>query len=322
MLNLVSVGSHRSTQLISIFLKCAVSVGMIWWLLKSFPIGFSFPKLTLPVVFGLIVSFILMFVQLLLLSRRWQIVTTIIEDQEDSRQNFWFFFRTTWLSMAVSQVLPALIAGDAMRIGALKLIGMRVAVATRSVLIDRIIGLIGLTFLTFPAVAIICYRGSLAPKAWLYGLVFLAVLVASLAVVEQRSKFRSRVLAVLSTRLKSYTNTTGLMVLSLSLVGHAISVFIFVSLASSFGLEISLIDGFLVFPIALFAAMLPFSFGGWGVRELAVAHAMVLFEKPEAIGLQASIIFGMFQFVSALPSVFLWLFKKSNSRPIIGTPKI
>jgi glycosyltransferase 2 family protein len=95
----------------------------------------------------------------------------------------------------------------------------------------------------------------------------------------------------------------------MSIAGHAISVLIFQLLADAYGLGIPLSTTLIVFPAALLMSILPISFGGWGVREASVVYGLSLYGIPEHDALLASLLFGTFQLVAAIPSVvgfFSW----------------
>lgn len=308
----------RARNTVVLLAKLGLSTGLLFWLASKFRFDFTWPQLQSNGIALLLVCIAIGVLQICILSFRWQITTKTLAGTDVERLTagvtFPTYLKLTWLGQAVSQVLPAVIAGDGLRIAGLKLAGLPLLFATQSVFVDRIIGFLGLALLVVPGVIV---AGKTADFLFLQTLmltvvggVFCSVLLLKSGLVSKtlNSLQRFEVLAA------SLLRPIGGLLLAQAVAGHALSVVIFWLLCLSFGLNISLTLCFLTVPLALMLAILPFSFGGWGVRELAVIHALGAFGVSSAFALQASLIFGMSQLLVSLPSAFLLIGAGASNR--------
>ena len=90
-----------------------------------------------------------------------------------------------------------------------------------------------------------------------------------------------------------------------SLLAHLLAVAIAWTLAQGMGLELSVLQALALFPLVLFAALVPVSVGGWGVREGAAVLVFVPIGWTAADAVALSLLFGLTQVVAASPGVLL-----------------
>jgi uncharacterized membrane protein YbhN (UPF0104 family) len=76
--------------------------------------------------------------------------------------------------------------------------------------------------------------------------------------------------------------------------------------AMGIGLNLSLLDCVVLFPIVVLVATLPISIGGWGVRESAAITVFALAGVSQPNALALSIIFGLAGIIVTLPGAVLW----------------
>jgi uncharacterized membrane protein YbhN (UPF0104 family) len=90
------------------------------------------------------------------------------------------------------------------------------------------------------------------------------------------------------------------------LIGHLFAIACAVAIARGLHLVLSVPDALLLFPVVLLAGMLPFSIGGWGVREAAAISVFSFVGMPPGGALATSLLFGLTQMaVSGLGSLIL-----------------
>lgn len=278
--------------------KIAVSATLLYLLWSNLPEKISLPVLAQHGIWLFLFALLLEAVKLALLSVRWARVTQLLMPAGLPLTRY---FSLTWVSSAISQVLPALVAGDGYRIAGLQGAGLSWGNATRSVLADRIVGFIGLGLL------MLLWGVSEAQQvaSWLLHPASLVLLggIAALLLGTVVAMHRHGVTA----QLQLTETGSWLAFILLAVAGHLLGVLQFVTISKAFSVHLPLETAILVLPTAFFMAMIPVSFGGWGVREAAVVYGFSRFGLAPEDALLASVVFGMFQICAGLPSALLLL---------------
>lgn len=103
-------------------------------------------------------------------------------------------------------------------------------------------------------------------------------------------------------------------VLGLTLAAHAAMLAAYLAALAGLGIDISRpeIAGALL--IVMFAASLPISFGGWGLRELSAAHALGLVGIPAATAVAGSALVGLLSLGATLFPVAVLITQRSRLR--------
>lgn len=188
------------------------------------------------------------------------------------------------LTQSASQVLPSSIGGDAVRVIALKRLGMALAPAMLSVGMDRVAGLMGLIGLVLFALAL----GGVPRGAEDAAMAAAITAVASvlLILLGPWIAARPRIVA-LATRLgveRALAATSRLLrdplaalaLLAMSIVPHALNVAMAWCAARALGLDVGWDILLIAVPLALLVMTLPISVAGWGVREAVLIFALGL----------------------------------------------
>ncbi|MFN4142816.1 lysylphosphatidylglycerol synthase transmembrane domain-containing protein [Aestuariivirga sp.] len=299
-----SSGRGRTKVIALIAAKIALSGGLLYWLWSRLPPAGEWPQVELAVPSLVMASAAIALVQFATLALRWRMTTAVLLGDAQALPSFRRFLAVTWLSSAVGQVLPAVIGSDGLRIAALRLEGVSWSGAAMSVVIDRVIGLAGLLLLLLPVL--------MADPRWLLwpdvsSAALSAAGVAAAAFLALLYSVGRKEAAALLRRIPARVAAPAIqkapLLVVLAAAGHALSVLIFVLLARAFALDVPFAAAMSVFPLALLASMLPISFGGWGVRELTVVHGLSLYGIAQQDALLASIFFGIFQLIAAIPAV-------------------
>jgi uncharacterized membrane protein YbhN (UPF0104 family) len=95
-------------------------------------------------------------------------------------------------------------------------------------------------------------------------------------------------------------------ILLTSLIIQFINVAVIFSLINGMGAEVSMWQCLMIVPTVMLISLLPFSIAGWGLRESAMATGFSLIHAPAAAALAASVMFGIFTLLLALPGGVLW----------------
>jgi uncharacterized membrane protein YbhN (UPF0104 family) len=243
----------------------------------------------------LVIGLVLLFVQQCIAAVRWRLIAVELHLPRSSMP---FFLLWHGIGTTAGQVLPSTIGGDAVRAFAL-LNPKQLAPAVRSVLADRLVGMIVLSLLVVVGFA-------LAPSifarnyALLGALAFaLAGIVVSILLTVLSAKLTSRNLVVRAVRtigadLKGLAGAQSCgPVLAQSLTIHLLSVGAFIAFARAVGIADPdpIVFGSVICS-ALLASVLPISIGGWGLREgFVVITAGILGTSAEA-AISVSVLFG------------------------------
>ena len=295
-------GPRARKALFIVLLKLCLSAGFFYWIWTALPDGTDWMELRLVHPFLLLICIMAVVLQNGLLAFRWLKTTRQITDvsQELPAFRFWRFFQLTWLSQAISQVLPALVGGDGFRIAGLHYDGVPLGTSTKSVIADRLLGLAGLLVLIIPGIAASGLMSQ--PPLWVIAVAAVCALVAAAFVYSARHWLATGFVRY-GGGLQRLFGVDGLALLVMAIAGHGFSVLIFQLLSTAYGIDIPVTTTLIVFPAALLMSILPISLGGWGVREASVVYGLSKYGIPEHDALLASLIFGTFQVCAAIPSI-------------------
>jgi glycosyltransferase 2 family protein len=217
--------------------------------------------------------------------------------------------RVNWASLAVGQIALGTLSGDAVRVVALANAGTGWGQSMKLIIVDRLIGLAALVLLGVVALAFVLDPG--AGLALL--LLTLAVAGASLAAIRHvsrrsmRSATSARVAEIAAILWSLVCTPGGWACLGLALLAHVLSVAIFYATAKGFGLVPPMPETLVAVPAGLLSSVLPVSFGGWGVRELAIAASYQAMNVKFDTAVLASVLFGISNIAMNAPGlVTMW----------------
>lgn len=243
---------------------------------------------------------------ILLLAWRWRFVVSKQRGGRQAVPGIGSFLRLTWLALATNQVLPSVVAGDALRVSLLARRGIPAIKAAGSVVVDRFYGLAALAFMCLPA-------------AWLMGadllrpsIVVIACLVATAAMAVAVSFAVPRAIDLLKRiRLAAGSMTSlrdSLVIVPAAVAGHLANIAIFLIIADALGVGLPVLPATAVMAAVLLAGVLPFSVAGWGIREFSLVHAFGGMGIDQEKVVLASVAYGLvLLFTQALGfSLLIW----------------
>ena len=133
-------------RMLSIIIKVGIAAGIIGYMVYKGKLDFSIMATSVEYKLTWIVCFAVMFLNVLLTTFRWKI---LLEIKTKSELPLMVLTKLTWIGLFFSTVLPGIVTGDIVKLVYAKDLDNRLTKTylLTSVLMDRIIGLIGLLFL-------------------------------------------------------------------------------------------------------------------------------------------------------------------------------
>lgn len=245
---------------------------------------------------ALLAAVILQLSIVLILGWRWRSIVAAVGQVASFGWAARLTFATTFLNM----ILPLSLGGDAGRVWLGRQAGVDLPTGLTVAILDRLAGLVGLSLL-------LCVSAILLPAGWLptgvrlcmvLSFPFMLVglwLVTAFSGAGVSHWFALQWLGDVSAKAKLFVRQPGSLCLAVvqSLVGHMMSVTIVFVSAKGLGIPLSFAHALLLVPVILFATMLPFSIGGWGLREASAIAVLSLAGVPAESALALALIFGL-----------------------------
>jgi glycosyltransferase 2 family protein len=309
-----SLRSLSKGQSAAFALKIAVIVACFWYLLRH--IDVTELQRTLPGLDArwLLLAIVLMALQIPLIGLRWLQIVKVLRMR--GSQLTWF-----WMSVAVvigqffGQILPV-IAGDGVRVWFLGRFANDWRNAMISVMIDRCVG-IGL-LLTF-TLAILLLPSSFGAFDQDRGRVAAAValiVVIGLICLLLGARWSPRLAGLRYGHwIEQFFNgaraaifgSRSAAILAIGCITHMLTIAAVWSLGQAQGLALSPADAAVLFAVMVGVALIPFTIGGWGLRELAVVSLFGNYGLTPERALVFSMYFGVVNIIALLPGALAWL---------------
>ncbi len=258
-------------------------------------------------------SFLLMTVQVVILSFRW---LTIVE-KCGAHLPFAAALRLTFIASFFNQVLPSTVGGDAARVWMLGRRGGGWANAAYSVLIDRIAGIFALSL-----IVIACLPWTLNfvhdPIArtflMLIGLgavagaiVFMAIGMLKWPLLQRLAVTRHLVEVSRTARRLCAAPRSLAAVAATSFTIHLLTVSATWCIAQSVTASVSFALLLFLIPPVLLVTTIPLSIAGWGVREGSMIVAFSYAGLAQEDGLIVSVLFGLTMFAVGAVGGIAWI---------------
>jgi uncharacterized membrane protein YbhN (UPF0104 family) len=292
--------------------KIAVSLALLYVAVGFVNFGALRERLNRIDVIWFAAALIVLGVQIVLVSRRWQRIAGAC----GAALSLGHAILYTLIGSFFSQVLPSTVGGDAARIWFLARDNGAWKKAIFSVLIDRAAGLIWLAALVLvclpwslaliqnpvgrTALVIIGAAGIVAPA----GLFVLSRLGRTSLGRWKATRHLSDIAATAWTVLAS--PQIGAAVAIISVAVHLLTVLAVWCCAAAIGSPFTLLNSLLLIPPVILVAAVPVSIAGWGVRESAMLAAFSYAGLPNSDALLVSILFGAGSFVIGAIGGMMW----------------
>jgi len=262
-----------------------------------------------------IIALLVMIVEVLIANFRWKIVLK----QLGSNITFYKALRYLWIGVFFNQALPSSIGGDAVRGYYLcKNENYSLSDATIGVLLDRVIGLLGLVLLVILTIPLIFESTITVLTKWtILSIIFFALLAIILSLIIDLIPNKFSQLKIINGLVKFSTKGRevlfsyyGLIAVILSIIIHLTFVFAAWLLAYGMGLDIPFIGMLLIVPITNLLIALPISIAGWGIREGLFITGLGYLNVSSDAALALSILYGLLMLFVSLPGFVDWFIQK------------
>jgi len=295
-------------------LKIAATLACFWYLFRHTDVAEL--RRTLPGVdmrwSALAISMLV--TQIPLVGLRWLQIAKILAMR--GSQLTWF-----WMSVAASiglffgQILPV-VAGDGVRVWFLAHFGNDWRDATISVVIDRCVGIGLLLVFTFGIVLLPSSFGVLGQDRQRIAIVLAAIIVLGLVCLLVGARLSPKLTKwrygywvdrFFSGARASVFGARSPAVLGIGCMIHALTIAAVWSLGQAQALALSLADAAVLFAVMIGVALVPFTVGGWGLRELAMVSLFGNHGLTPERALVFSMYFGLTSILASLPGAVAWI---------------
>lgn len=299
-------------------LKVVLSAGLIWYIFRRIDFSSAWATLVSIPLGAVTAAIAILLVQLVLGAFRLKELLR----QLGKDCGLPALLDICWIGAFFSQTLISFVGGDAMRVWRMVRFKVPVAVATQSVLLDRLAGFGGIVVVLLATIPFLVPLleslemkiGLLLIAGGVLGFIFSVFVLRRLPERFTRYRIIAAIAGFASRGLYIARSGRGAAhVLGLSVLVQFANVVVLFILAR--GLSINLGFGvFVIFmPTVLFLSMLPISIAGWGVREGAMVGALAVVGVPTHQSLALSICFGLALVFISLPGGLVWFL--SRNRP-------
>jgi glycosyltransferase 2 family protein len=311
-------------------LKIAVTLGCFWYLYRH--IDFTALRRTLPgfEVRWAVLTVVLITLQIPLIALRWLEIVRVL-DIKGERLTYARITLASAIGQFFSQILP-FVAGDGVRVWFLTHYGSDWRDATVSVVIDRCIGIgillafaFAILFLPSSLNLFGGYRGDvlgLLGAMLLVGLLAL-VLGPRLSAVFAEQRYARWISIFFAGSQRAVFGPRGAIILGAACLIHLLTIAAVWSLGQAQGLALSPADAAVLFAVMVGVMLLPFSIGGWGLREFAMVSLFGNYGLTPEHALVFSMYFGVACVIASLPGAVAWFVyliprSGSSSSPTLG----
>ncbi len=320
----VPVRSLTKSQGAAFALKIAVTLACFWYLLRHIDVVEL--RRTLPGidVRWSVLAVVLLVAQIPLVALRWLQIAKILNMRGRQLTLFWMTIASA-IAQFFGQILP-LIAGDGVRVWFLGRFSNDWRDATISVVIDRCVGIGLLLAFTFAILLLPSSVGAFEQdrnKVVVTVAVMLAVGVTCLALSARLGpklttwRYGRWIEKFLRGARAAVFGSRSAVILGTGCMIHALTIAAVWSLGRAQGLPLLPADAAVLFAVMVGVTLVPFTVGGWGLRELAMVSVFGNHGLTPERALVFSMYFGLTSILASLPGALAWIaLLFSRSRPL------
>jgi uncharacterized membrane protein YbhN (UPF0104 family) len=293
--------------------KLAVSVALIAYMATTFDLGDAAQRIAEADLSWIAAAAVLFFILFANNALRWEIVIRAI----GSRLGFWAALRMIYIAAFFNQALPSTIGGDAARMVLSRRAGLSLANAVNSVMLERVVAVLGLILLVVATQPFLLERIGDNPAKYVFPLLAAAGVggICFLMMLDRMpERWRKwslvRGLAQLAADAKSLFLHPGYAggAILLGVIGQLMISAMFYTLAQGLNLDrVDLLDCIVLIPPVILITTIPISIAGWGLREGAMVTMFAFVGVAQGDAFVLSILFGVVSLVLSLPAGLVWL---------------
>jgi glycosyltransferase 2 family protein len=266
----------------------------------------------------IILVFLILYLHLVFNCMRWHLILKQKEQVIKFKSTFSIFSIASFFN----QFLPSAVFGEAIKFYYKKKLGLNKSIIIRSIILDRFIHtvvLIVILIMSSSALFINLQLGLIFSSLFLFFVFTFIVITKKIINKLNINKFFIFFINLLNDFKENYNSTIILLPnISLSLIVHSLMFSSYIIIGMSIGIDINLLEFFVILPIIIFASSLPISLNGWGIREFISMYLLNFYNVNETQAILMSVIIGLLIFLTRLPgSLFLLIFKPINKNNFI-----
>ncbi len=300
--------------------KFAISVALIAYMATTFDLGDAAQRMAQADMRWLAVSAVIFTALLANNSLRWEIVIWAL----GSRLGFWAALRMIYIAAFFNQALPSTIGGDAARMVLSRRAGLSLATAVNSVMLERVVAVLGLILLVVVTQPFLLARIGDNPAKYVFPLLAAAGIggICFLMMLDRTpERWRKwtvvRGIVQLGADAKSLFLHPGYAAgaIMLGVTGQLLVSAMFYTLAQALNLDhVDLLDCIVLVPPVILITTIPISIAGWGLREGAMVTLFAFVGVAQGDAFVLSILFGVVSLVLSLPAGLVWLASGGNKK--------
>ena len=293
--------------------KFAVTSGLIYWVLRNVELDSLSSRLeTLSPSFFVGATLLVLFQNAIVVTWRWERVVATI----DAALPPWRLLKAVVISLFFNQVLPSTVGGDGMRVWLLHGLGRPIGLAFRSVLIDRLLGVLGLLLLAMIGALYLLATLEDPGPAWVMALVSLGglIVIATAPWVVRLLGWlpidavrRSLTAVANEVDMVAHSKPRLVQLVGVSILGQIALSGAVVLLAGGLGVPLEPVGALAVVPGVMIVSAIPISIAGWGLREGTMVVGLGLLGVSQGDAALVSIAFGLLLLIFGLLGGLLWL---------------
>ena len=261
-------------------IKLSISVALIYWIIRGTELEEIWSAINSANLVLLFVAFLLHFVGFYISALRWRLLLKT----QGVKSSIPFLIQSYMVSAFFSNLLPSIVGGDAFRVYDSWRLGNNKGDALAVVFVDRFLGLVALMLFALCGLLVVNQLTISLPLLPLWmGLGFLGMLLVIWIVFSPSAnllnwlqtirlpggKKLQNILNKIVTALLVFNGKKNSLIngLLLSILLQTNIVIHYFLIAKALDFDVSLINFFLIIPLAIFIMMLPISINGIGLRE-------------------------------------------------------
>ncbi len=293
--------------------KFAVTSGLIYLVLRNVELDSLSNRLeALSPSFFVGAALLVVFQNAIVVTWRWERVVATI----DAALPPWRLLKAVVISLFFNQVLPSTVGGDGMRVWLLHGLGRPIGLAFRSVLIDRLLGVLGLLLLAMIGALYLLATLEDPGPAWVMALVSLGglIVIATAPWVVRLLGWlpidavrRSLTAVANEVDMVAHSKPRLVQLVGVSILGQIALSGAVVLLAGGLGVPLEPVGALAVVPGVMIVSAIPISIAGWGLREGTMVVGLGLLGVNQGDAALVSIAFGLLLLIFGLLGGLLWL---------------
>lgn len=299
-------------------IKIFISIGFFFILIPHIDVGNLFIVINKIEFKFYFYAILLTFIQMLLCILRWRVIITYMGEKID----YLILTKIFWIGLFFNQVLPSSVGGDAVKCYYFIKENYKFDRVVLSIVIDRVIGIVGLSLLSI-LVVIFFLGGPLTSPILNEVIAIWLIFYFSISVffLSDRVFYRYENIKIIKwlnsivndSRKIIFSINPSIKLLIITLIVHAFNILIFLLLAKGSGIFYQWESFVLIVPLATLIMSIPISIAGWGIREGVLVAGLSYTGIQNEVSLAISVMFGLIVLLYSLPGAVFWLIYRKKT---------